>query len=185
MATKFKAGDLVKWKVGKGETTGEITRKVTESTKIDGKEIAATKNKPRYLVKNNNTGNVTAHRAKSLSLADHDNKLKPEQQEILNDFQSAVNMSASDLKKWLKTEESNSVGQKDKQGKIKGRKSGKKIIKILNKDKSDYRKKDFKHMKKVISYVHRHSAQKPSGDIEETPWRYSLMNWGHDPLDKK
>lgn len=184
MTVKFKEGDRVKWKVGKGETTGEITDKITESTKVDGKEITATKKKPRYLVKNDNTGNVTPHRARSLSLLEDDSKLKPKQKETLKDFQEAVNMSASEIKQWLKTDESNSVGQKDKKGKIKGRKSGKKIIKILKKDKSDYEKKDFKHMKKVVGYVHRHLAQKPSGDIKETPWRYSLMNWGCDPLKK-
>jgi hypothetical protein len=37
-------------------------------------------------------------------------------------------------------------------------------------------------MKKVISYIHLHLAQKPNGDVENTHWRYSLMNWGHDPL---
>ena len=182
MANKLKEGTKVKWKVGKGETTGEITQKITETTKVNAKEIHATKNKPRYLVKNDSTGNVSSHRAKSLSLVDESSKYKPEQQETLEDFKSAVNMSASEIKKWLKTEESNSVGQKDKKGKIKGRKSGKKIIKILNKDKSKYKKKDFKHMKKVVAYVHRHLAQKPKGDVEETPWRYSLMNWGHDPI---
>ena len=182
MATKFKKGDRVKWSVGRGETTGKVTRKITESTTVDGKEVVATKNKPRYLVKNDNTGNVSAHRAKSLSTVDDEKNLDSEKQEILDEFNEAVNMSASEIKKWLKTEESHSVGQKDKKGKIKGRKSGKKIVKILQKDKSDYQKKDFKHMKKVISYVHRHLAQKPSGDIEETPWRYSLMNWGNDPM---
>ena len=182
MAVKLKQGDRVKWQVGKGETTGKITKKITESTTVDGKNITATQNKPRYLVENDNTGNVTAHRAKSLSPIDNDSELKPEQQEILKDFNEAVNMSASEIKKWLKTEESSSVGQKDKKGKIKGRKSGKKIVKILQKDRSNYKKKDFKHMKKVVSYVHRHLAQKPSGDIEETPWRYSLMNWGNDPM---
>ena len=182
MATKLKTGDRVKWKVGKGETTGEVTEKITESTTVNGRTVKATKKKPRYLVENNNTGNLSSHRAKSLSLVEDESKLKPKQQEILEEFQEAVNMSASEIKQWLKTKESNSVGQKDKQGKIKGRKSGKKIIKILNKDKSDYKKKDFKHMKKVVGYVHRHLAQKPSGDVEETPWRYSLMNWGCDPL---
>lgn len=185
MATKLKEGDLVKWKVGKGETTGEITQKVTESTTVNGKEIVATKNKPRYVVKNNNTGNISSHKARSLSKVEDSSKLKPKQQETLKDFQEAVNMSASEIKKWLKTKESNSVGQKDKKGKVKGRKSGKKIIKILKKDKSEYNKKDFKHMEKVVGYVHRHQAQEPSGDVEETPWRYSLMNWGHDPLSKK
>ena len=182
MAVKLKQGDRVKWQVGRGETSGKITQKITESTTVDGKNITATKNKPRYLVENDNTGKVTAHRAKSLSRIDDDSKLKPEQKEILDDFNEAVNMSASEIKKWLKTEESSSVGQKDKKGKIKGRKSGKKIVKILQKDRSKYKKKDFKHMKKVVSYVHRHLAQKPSGDIKETPWRYSLMNWGNDPL---
>ncbi len=36
-------------------------------------------------------------------------------------------------------------------------------------------------MRKVVGYVHRHVTQRPSGDVSETPWRYSLMNWGHDP----
>jgi len=39
-------------------------------------------------------------------------------------------------------------------------------------------------MRKVTGYVSRHLAQRPSGDISETPWRYSLMNWGHDQLKK-
>jgi len=34
----------------------------------------------------------------------------------------------------------------------------------------------------VVGYVHRHMAQRPSGDIEGSRWRKSLMNWGHDPL---
>lgn len=182
MTTKIKPGDRVKWKVGKGETSGKVTEKITESTTVDGKNITATKNKPRYLVENDNTGNVSAHKAKSLTPLEDDSDLKPEQQEIWSDFQEAVNMSASEIKQWLKTEESHSVGQKNKKGKIKGRKSGKKIVKILQKDKSNYKKKDFKHMKKVISYVHRHRAQQPSGDVKDTPWRYSLMNWGNDPL---
>ena len=185
MAAKFKQGDRVKWKVGNGETTGKVTKKVTESTTVDGKNFTATKNKPRYLVENDNTGNVTAHKAKSLTSINDDSKLKPEQKEVLDEFQSAVNMEASEIKQWLKTEESHSVGQKNKKGKIKGRQSGKKIVKILQKDPSDYKKKDFKHMKKVVSYVHRHLAQKPSGDIENTPWRYSLMNWGNDPMKSK
>lgn len=40
---------------------------------------------------------------------------------------------------------------------------------------------DHEHMAKVVGYVHRHLAQRPSGDVTDTRWRYSLMNWGHDP----
>jgi hypothetical protein len=34
-----------------------------------------------------------------------------------------------------------------------------------------------------VGYVRRHLAQPPSGEVENSRWRYSLMNWGHDPLD--
>lgn len=36
----------------------------------------------------------------------------------------------------------------------------------------------------VVGYVHRHLAPKPSGDVADTAWRHSLMNWGHDPLNR-
>ena len=38
-------------------------------------------------------------------------------------------------------------------------------------------------MNKVTSYVHRHLGQGPKKqNVEDSKWRYSLMNWGHDPL---
>jgi hypothetical protein len=37
-------------------------------------------------------------------------------------------------------------------------------------------------MRKVVGYVRRHLAQRPPGDVRDTRWRHSLMNWGHDPL---
>ena len=37
-------------------------------------------------------------------------------------------------------------------------------------------------MRKVVGYVHRHLAQRPRDDVRNTRWRYSLLNWGHDPL---
>jgi len=38
-------------------------------------------------------------------------------------------------------------------------------------------------MSKVVASIKTHSAaQRPNGDITSTRWRYSLMNWGHDPL---
>lgn len=40
---------------------------------------------------------------------------------------------------------------------------------------------DAAHMRKVVGHVHRHLAQRP-GDVSRRPWRYSLENWGHDPL---
>ncbi|MUL35030.1 DUF3140 domain-containing protein [Gloeocapsopsis dulcis] len=100
----------------------------------------------------------------------------------IDQFYDVVNMTPKELGSWLDTEESQSVGQKDGDDESIGHKSGKRIIELLQKKKSEYTDDDLSHMKKVISYVHRHTAQKPSSDIEDSRWRYSLKNWGHDPL---
>lgn len=99
-----------------------------------------------------------------------------------DEFKDAVNMTAAELDKFLESDDSKSVGQKSGGGESTGHESGRRIVDILKTKKSDLSDEDFDHMRKVVSYVHRHSAQRPSGDVEDTPWRYSLMNWGHDPL---
>lgn len=109
------------------------------------------------------------------------NSSKTDEQTVIKDFKQAVNMSGSELESWLKTRESQSVGQKTDGEESIGHQSGRHIIEILHK-KDDYTEDDLAQMKRVISYISRHSAQRPSGDIEHTRWRYSLMNWGHDPL---
>jgi DNA topoisomerase VI subunit B len=101
---------------------------------------------------------------------------------IIEEFKQAVNMTPKEIESWLKTTESKEVGQKDGNDESIGHKSGQKIIEILQKKQDKYSDDNIAHMKKVISYVHRHSAQKPTGDIEHTRWLYSLKNWGHDPL---
>jgi hypothetical protein len=102
--------------------------------------------------------------------------------QVVEEFDEAVNMSPKELEEWLETEESKEVGQKDGRSESKGHGSGRKIVEILGKNNSDYTDEDLDHMRKVVSYIHRHQAQKPNSDVEDSKWRYSLMNWGHDPL---
>ena len=104
-----------------------------------------------------------------------------DQKDIGRDFDEAVNMTARQLADWLETEQSQSVGQSDG-GESVGHRSGRRIVEILGKKKSERTEEDHDHMHKVVGYVHRHLAQRPDGDVGETRWRYSLMNWGHDPL---
>jgi hypothetical protein len=101
--------------------------------------------------------------------------------DVRRDFDEAVNMTASEVEKWLKTDESQQVGQQRDDGESVGHESGRQIVKILRGKKGDASEQDVAHMRKVVGYVHRHLAQRPSGDVRETRWRYSLMNWGHDP----
>ncbi|MDT9591447.1 DUF3140 domain-containing protein [Nocardioides zeae] len=100
--------------------------------------------------------------------------------EIWDDWQDAVNMAPAELEKWLETDESRSVGQGD--GESVGHRSGRRIVEIKRTNKTDLTADDAAHMRKVVGYVHRHLAQRPKGDVEDTDWRWSLMNWGHDPL---
>lgn len=103
---------------------------------------------------------------------------------VRDDFNEVVNMSASQLEKWLETDESKSVGQtKDGESESVGHKSGKHIVDILNKKVSDLSDGDYEHMEKVVSYVKRHLAQRPS-HIANSNWSYSLKNWGHDSEKK-
>jgi len=88
-------------------------------------------------------------------------------------------MTASALEKWLKTEESKSVGWDSGDGESIGHKSGEHIIKILHKKKDELTTPDYKHMQKVNGYVKRHMAQKPDKP-KDSNWDYSLKNWGHD-----
>src|SRR3712207_904290 len=106
---------------------------------------------------------------------------------IKKDFDEAVNMSASELQRWLDTDESQSVGQKSGgSGESTGHESGRRIVELLQKKKGDLTDDDYAHMRKVHGYVQRHLAQEPAKeDVEDSRWRYSLMNWGHDPLKRK
>lgn len=108
-----------------------------------------------------------------------------QREQTWSEFHDAVNMTASELRRWLKSDESQQVGQKTGgKGESTGHASGERIVDILKAKKSGLSDDDYAHMRKVVGYVKRHQAQRPSGDVKETKWRYSLMNWGHDPLKK-
>lgn len=100
----------------------------------------------------------------------------------IDEFHQVVNMTAKELDDWLGTDESKAVGQKDDGGESVGHSSGRRILTLLHTRKADYAEDDVEHMRTVVGYVHRHLAQRPGGDVSDTRWRYSLMNWGHDPL---
>jgi hypothetical protein len=104
--------------------------------------------------------------------------------DVWQDWRDAVNMTAKELSEWLDTPDSQAVGDKSGGGESTGHESGRRIVELLNKRKGDLDEDDTAHMRKVVGYVHRHLAQRPSGDVTDSRWRHSLMNWGHDPLKK-
>lgn len=108
-----------------------------------------------------------------------------ERRQIYEEFSNRVNMTPEELDEWLETDESQSVGWKKEGDESVGHASGRRIAAIKRKERDELDDDDFAHMKKVNGYVARHCAQRPERSRDELAsmaWRYSLMNWGHDPL---
>ena len=97
-------------------------------------------------------------------------------------FTAAINMDADELEEWLETPQSLSVGQKkDKAAESVGHAAGRRIVTILRSDDAALDDDDYRLMRKAVGFVHRHRVQEPANMVTSR-WRYSLMNWGHDPL---
>jgi len=102
-------------------------------------------------------------------------------QRVYDEFRDLVNLQPRRLEEWLRTDDSRGVGDTE-QGESTGHRSGRRIVEIKRKRKAELSAADYEHMRRVNGYIKRHLAQRPDGDVSDTPWRYSLMNWGHDPL---
>lgn len=63
---EFKPGDHVAWNTPQGETTGVIKKRLTERTKIEGHDVAASPDNPEYLVVSDKSGAEAAHRPDAL-----------------------------------------------------------------------------------------------------------------------
>ena len=113
-----------------------------------------------------------------------------EKKETREEFGRVVNMTQAALRTWLDSEESRSVGMKPGGGRFSepggdesvGHHMGGRILEIRERKQAELTDADYADMRKVIGYVHRHGKQRPEGDVTDTRWRHSLMNWGHDPL---
>ena len=106
--------------------------------------------------------------------------------DIRQEFEDAVNMSASEIERWLATKHSQNVGWTyEGEHESVGHQSGRRIVEIKGKRADELTDEDYAHMRKVTGYVHRHLAQGPQHDIEHSRWRYSLMNWRHDPMKER
>lgn len=106
-----------------------------------------------------------------------------DRERIARDFARAVNMGPADLREWLATGASHSVGWKGTGGMLHesvGHASGRWIADILDRGGTVLTDEDYAHMRKVVGYIRRHLAEEPANPLTSR-WRYSLMNWGRDP----
>ncbi|KAI1068663.1 hypothetical protein LB507_006429 [Fusarium sp. FIESC RH6] len=119
--------------------------------------------------------------------------MDPGNDEVIQEFNEVVNMTASELEKWLKSDDSNSAGwpKEDENGETVGHDSGRKIVEILKenpkKEPSKYTDEQVQHMRKVVSKRHLAQETKANNDkspeeVKKTKSYASLKNWGHDFL---
>lgn len=97
-------------------------------------------------------------------------------------FRDAVNMAPAELARWLDTPEAKAVGERKHGAESTGHRAGRRIVELLRTKKSDLTDRDYAQLRKTAAFVRRRLAQRPRGDLRRTRYRYSLMNWGHDPL---
>ena len=69
MAKNLKKGDRVGWDSSGGHSVGKVVKKLTSPTKIKGHKVAASKDKPDFLVESDNSGKRAAHKADALTKA--------------------------------------------------------------------------------------------------------------------
>ena len=113
---------------------------------------------------------------------------QPDHQQTLREFRDVVNMTSAALRHWLESDDSKSVCMTEAgervtepgQAESVGHHMGQRILELMQQRKVQLTPAEYADMGKVVGYVHRHMAQRPSGDIEGSRWRKSLTNWGHN-----
>src|SRR3954469_9334028 len=107
----------------------------------------------------------------------------PDRNRIYRDFVASVNMDAPELETWLATAESRRVGwTRPGESESVGHAAGRQIVHILRTAEPALGPDDYRLMRKAVGFIRRHRAQEPV-NIVTSRWRYSLMNWGYDPLN--
>ncbi len=111
-----------------------------------------------------------------------------ENKETLRKWRKLINMSASELKKFLATEEGKEAGlsrdEARKEGISSGQDSARAIIRMKSKPVSEWNHDDWKWCKKQVNFVTRMRGNEGplhDEDGNKTRKHTSLLLWGHNP----
>ena len=106
-----------------------------------------------------------------------------DREKVWKDFHGLVNMTATEIDNWLRTQSSHAVGWKGCRTEAResvGHASGRHISEILKARKQDLTADDYAAHAQGDRLHQRHSTQRPA-NVYTSRWRYSLMNWGTTP----
>lgn len=96
------------------------------------------------------------------------------------EFHGAVNMSSPQLRDWLLAQTSLNDTYPSEPG-MDIVDLGNRVLQILGKRRSDLNGDDVELMREVTELINRRLDQRPADEVDQEPWRHSLMAVGHDP----
>jgi hypothetical protein len=99
---------------------------------------------------------------------------------LWDDFHGVVNMTSRELQEWLQTTASGpgTEALPDQAGP----ETGRRVVEILGKRRTDLTDADVEVMQHVVELVRSQHPDPDTGDHDDAGWRHRLMTVGHDPL---
>jgi Protein of unknown function (DUF3140) len=104
----------------------------------------------------------------------------PELERVWQEFHAAVNMTSPQLRDWLLAETALNDTYPPEPG-VDLAELGNGVLRVLGKRRVDLTGADVTLMREVTELINLRVAQRPADEVDQEPWRHSLMAVGHDP----
>ena len=104
----------------------------------------------------------------------------PVEDALWDEFHRVVNMSSRELGDWLRTR--SAADETEELPDQAGTETGKHVLAILGKRKTDLNDDDVRVMRNVVDRVHSERRDDLEPTAGQAGWRHRLMTIGHDPL---
>lgn len=101
-------------------------------------------------------------------------------EELWDEFHRVVNMSSRELAEWLRT--CSAGPEEERLPDQAGPPTGRQVLHILSKRRTDLNPADLEVMRRVIDLVQAERGSDPEPTAGQAAWRHRLMSVGHDPL---
>lgn len=100
--------------------------------------------------------------------------------ELWEEFHRVVNMSSRELREWLAVRDAGE--QTEVPPDQAGSETGRQVLAILGKRRTDLTHDDVATMEKVVARIHDERRDDLEPTAGQAAWRHRLMTMGHDPL---
>lgn len=100
--------------------------------------------------------------------------------ELWEEFHRVVNMTSRELREWLAVRDAGEAAEVPPDQA--GSETGRQVLGILGKRRTDLTGQDAAVMEKVVRKVHDERREDLEPTAGQAAWRHRLMTLGHDPL---